>query len=302
MDARLADLLSHGIYIGTSSWKYPGWKGRVYRKDYPSERAFAENSLEEYAEHYPAVGVDHTYYAWPNPTTFRKYVEQTPAHFRFGLKVTDAITVFRYPKIKRFGARAGQVNSEFLSAAVFKDQFIRPLEPFVERLAPLILEFSEFRPGTFASGKEFVERLDRFLAEVAPIGLPMAVELRNRQWLKPLYFETLAKHGVSHVFNSWTRMPTLHEQLELVQSYDLKTVVSRILLQPGTKYENAVEAFAPYDQVREPAPALRRGGADLIRFARTRGKPAYIFVNNRAEGCAPLTIEGILNLSAANQE
>ena len=52
--------------------------------------------------------------------------------------------------------------------------------------------------------------------------------------------------------------------------------------------------------MQEEQPELRRAGAELIRRAIRAGVPAYVFVNNRAEGSAPLTIEGILALLAGD--
>ena len=95
MKKELAELLKKRIYIGTSSWKYEGWRGLVYHHNYSSEKNFNENCLKEYAATFPTVGVDHTYYAWPSTTTFQKYMDQTPSHFKFGIKVTEKITVLR---------------------------------------------------------------------------------------------------------------------------------------------------------------------------------------------------------------
>jgi len=39
--------------------------------------------------------------------------------------------------------------------------------------------------------------------------------MRNRNWLKPEYFECLARHRVTHVFNSWEAMPSVGEQMAL---------------------------------------------------------------------------------------
>lgn len=89
-------------------------------------------------------------------------------------------------------------------------------------------------------------------------------------------------------------MPTLGEQLKLSEGFRLPNYVARLLLQPGTKYEDAVEAFAPYDKLQEEFPAMRQEAAQLIRRAIEFGVPAYVFVNNRSEGCAPKTIEAIL--------
>ena len=68
----------------------------------------------------------------------------------FGLKATERVTVVRYPALKRYGKEAGKANPDFLNADVFRAQFLEPLAPFRERLAPVILEFSQFRPGQIA--------------------------------------------------------------------------------------------------------------------------------------------------------
>lgn len=269
--------------------------GLVYRDEYPSDKAFQATCLAEYARHYPAVGVDHTYYAFPTTGVFQRYVDQTPDYFRFGLKVTEAITVWRYPKLKRYGKLAGADNPDFLSATRLRDEFLKPLEPLKQRIGPVMLEFSQFYPGTISSGSEFVERLDRFFEQVGKgTGFTFGIEMRNRGWLKQPYFDVLARHGVAHVFNSWTRMPGIGEQLEAARGFRPPCYVSRLLLKPGTQYEDAVEAFAPYDRVHEELPAVRQGAADLVSTAVATGVPAYVFVNNRLEGCAPLTILGIL--------
>ena len=246
MDPQIKDLLAQNIYFGTSSWKYLGWKGLIYRQDYPSEKRFNDECLKEYAEHYPAVGVDHTFYAWPTPTAFAKYFDQTPDTFRFGLKVTERVTIFRYPKMKRYGKEAGLANIDFLNPQVFQEQFLRPLDPFKDRLGPLMLEFSQFFPGTISSGSEFTAKLDHFFSALKnETGFQFAIELRNSNWLKPPYFEMLLKHRVSHVFNSWTRMPALSEQLALTSDFRFPMLVARLLLRPGVQYEKAVEAYSP---------------------------------------------------------
>ena len=295
MDEKIRRLREQNIYFGTSSWKYPGWRNLVYRRKYPSEKNFNDNCLEEYASAYPAVGVDHTFYNWPSEKGFDKYAAQTPEYFRFGLKTTERITIFDYPKIKRYGKEAGTTNADFLNADLFRDKFLAPLESNKSRIGPVMLEFSQFYPGTIASGGEFVERLDRFFTAVGHnTGFQFALEIRNRNWLQKPYFDLLLKHNVGHVYNSWTRMPTIGEQLTLSANYKLPFLVSRLLLQPGTKYADAVEAFSPYDQLKEESPTLRKETADLIRRAIASGTPAYVFVNNRCEGSAPKTIEAIL--------
>lgn len=296
MKEALQALANRRIYVGTSSWKYPGWKGLVYHREYRSEKQFNDTCLEEYAETFTTVGVDHTYYAWPTEKGFEKYCAQVPTAFKFGLKVTEEITVVRYPHLKRYGKRAGTDNAGFLDPGLFREKFLGPLRPFKEHVGPLMLEFSQFHPGMVSSGSAFVEKLDGFFGALKDeTEFSFAVEIRNAGWLKAPYFACLAKHGISHVFNSWTKMPTIEEQLAAAETFDAPSYVSRLLLQPGTKYEEAVEAFSPYDKLVEPQPALRAGVMALIQRAQKMGKPAYVFVNNRAEGSAPLTIAEVLN-------
>lgn len=296
MDPRLERLRSQKVFIGTSSWKYEGWKDIVYCKPYRSQKQFNEECLAEYAEHFTAVGVDHTYYAWPSPHLIKRYANQTPKEFKFCLKATERATVFKYPNLKRYGKEAGKLNDSFLEPGAFEDNFLIPLEPYSTRLGPILIEFSQFYPGMIDSGREFVEKLDAFLEKVARHkAFSFAVEIRNRNWLKQPYLEMLKRHGVGHVFNSWTRMPEIGAQLEALADLKLARFAARLLLKPGTQYAQAVEAFSPYNELKQVHADIRSQAASLIKRAVSLGIPAYVFVNNRFEGCAPLTIAAILD-------
>ena len=114
-----------------------------------------------------------------------------------------------------------------------------------------------------------------------------AVELRNQEYLVPPYFAVLREHGVAHLFNSWTRMPPIGEQIELPGAFTAPFAVARVLLRPGRTHNDAVDAFAPYDRVQDENPELRADVVRLIRQAMALRIPAYILVNNRAEGARP---------------
>jgi uncharacterized protein YecE (DUF72 family) len=128
------------------------------------------------------------------------------------------------------------------------------------------------------------------------------VELRNPEFLTPPYFAVLREHNVAHVYNSWTRMPPIGEQIELPGSFSAPFTVARILLRPGRTYSEAVDAFAPYDRIQDRNPELRRDIARLIRQAQSLRIPAYILVNNRAEGSAPITIAAVAELLEEQEE
>lgn len=300
MHGLIKTLLKHKIYLGTSSWKYPGWKNLVYRRHYMSEKEFEEKCLEEYAATYTAVGIDHTYYAWPLEKTLKRYAEQTPPEFRFGLKATERVTVFQFPKLKRYGKDAGKINADFLNPELFLENFIDRLSPIQGKIGVIFFEFSHFYPGMIASGSEFVERLSEFFRILRKEScLSFAVELRNQTWLKPEYFRMLQQHEIAHVFNSWTKMPSISAQIAIAKNFPLPFYPARLLLEPGMKYEQAVEAFSPYDKIQNLLPEVRQGAVELILHSLELGVPALVFVNNRCEGCAPKTIEGILEILSA---
>ena len=60
-------------------------------------------------------------------------------------------------------------------------------------------------------------------------------------------------------------------------------------------YEQAVEKFAPYDHIQDPNPQARDAIRAVIDRSRRRREPAYLFINNRLEGNAPMTIKAILD-------
>ena len=120
-----------------------------------------------------------------------------------------------------------------------------------------------------------------------------AVELRNAELLTGLHGEVLKRHRVAHVFNSWTEMPTIGEQLEQSWTFPADFTVVRALLKPGRRYADAVKAFEPYDRIQEPQPQLRRDLIKAIQEVLRRRIEAFILANNRAEGNAPGTIREV---------
>ncbi len=94
-------------------------------------------------------------------------------------------------------------------------------------------------------------------------------------------------------------MPSLGEQIELRPPDRSRSPgAARLLLKCGRDYEEAVDTFQPYDQLKEPQPEVRRSSARLIRSLRQShpSRRSYIYVNNRLEGNALATIAAILEL------
>jgi uncharacterized protein YecE (DUF72 family) len=292
-----------GVFIGTSSWKYPGWFGQLYERDRYvwrgkfSNARFERNCLAEYAQVFKTVSVDAAYYQFPNRTWLEEMASQVPTDFQFALKVTDEITMNKFPNLPRFGRRAGQLNGNFLNVDLFASAFLGACEPFKANMGVLMFEFSQFHSADFARGREFVAALDGFLAKL-PRGWRYGVEIRNRNFLQPDCFAVLTRHAVAHVFNSWQDMPPVSEQAALPGSRtNPEFFAARLLLRPGRKYEEAVKRFSPYEYIQDPYPEGRTAVANLIKESASSGNEtqSFIYLNNRFEGNALESIAAILD-------
>jgi uncharacterized protein YecE (DUF72 family) len=296
---KLASLASKGVFIGTSSWKYPGWLGQVYTESRYmsrgkfSEKRFQAECLAEYAATFPVVCGDFSFYQFPSEQYWQRLFRSAPASLKYAFKVPEEITVKMFPIHPRYGARAGESNPAFLDAMLLRNAFLDLLEPYQERIAVLVFEFGTFGKQTYRDVGAFLGQLDPFLAAL-PAGFRYGVEIRNQEFLASEYFKCLRRHRVAHVFNAWTRMPELSEQMQLPEVYTADFTVARALLRKGRPYEAAVAKFSPYQQIQDPNPEARQALRNLISRARERSEPSYIFVNNRLEGNAPQTIQAIV--------
>jgi len=296
---RLQRLASEKIYVGGSSWKYVGWLGQIYSRGRYldrgrfSKKRFEAECLREYAETFPTVCGDFAFYQFPTEDFWRRLFQQTPAHFRFAFKVPEQITCRVFPTHPRYGPQGGKENEAFLDSRMLRENFLTPLLPYREKTAVLIFEFGAFGPRSFSGLPEFLDRLDPFLAALPP-DFRYAVEIRNPEFLAQDYFSSLRNHRVAHVYNAWSRMPELRYQIGIPDSITADFQVCRALLRRGRAYEQAVEAFQPYREIQEENPEARESMRVLIGRARENREFLFLFVNNRLEGNAPLTILSVV--------
>ena len=255
-----------------------------------SKTKFEANCLEEYAEVFKTVCFDGGLYQFPTEKMMEKFFSQVPSDFQMSFKVTEDITVRRFPSKDSNPKRAGQWNADFLNPEVFLTRFLAPLKPYQSQIGTLIFEFSTFK-GEWEQGDEFLEALDGFLGSLPKVW-NYSVEVRNRSFLRPEYFALLRRHGVSHTFNNWSEMPPVGEQTELPDSFTADFATARFLLKPGRFYQEAVDAFEPYEATKEPNPDARAALIDLLLTPAKPGRPnrRFLYVNNRLEGNALWTI------------
>ena len=70
------------LYVGTSGWSYPSWRPGFY----PAGVKPAE-FLGHYADRLPSVELNSTGYRIPAENQFSRWADQTPAAFRFAVKM-----------------------------------------------------------------------------------------------------------------------------------------------------------------------------------------------------------------------
>ncbi|WP_321469922.1 DUF72 domain-containing protein [uncultured Paludibaculum sp.] len=296
--ARLRALAAEGIYVGTSSWKYPGWLDQVYTPERYftrgrfSQKKFESECLSEFSEIFPTVCGDFTFYQFPSPEYWQRLFASAQPSLQFAFKVPEEITVREWPTHLRYGARGGLENESFLNADLFQSAFLGALEPYRNRVGVLVFEFGMLPKRHYGDVEPFAADLDAFLEKLPP-GWRYSVEIRNREFFDERYFRVLRSRNVAHVFNSWTRMPELRNQLAEPAAQTADFLVARAQLKPGRTFEQAVEKFQPYREIQEEYPPAREGLKEILERAHKQNTLSFLFVSNRLEGNAPGTIAAV---------
>jgi uncharacterized protein YecE (DUF72 family) len=284
---QLANLVPADVFFGTSSWSFPGWASIVY-SELRTTTDLAREGLREYARHplLRTVGIDRSYYAPIPIEDLRRYADQVPSEFRCCIKAPAGVTALT---LGPPGGRAER-NPDFLSVDRLEADLLQPLAlAFADHAGPIILEFPPFARSLQLEPAAFLARLDRFLGSL-PKRFEYAVELRDKRLLTAEYHRILVAHGVAHTYNYWSAMPMPAQQMSIAAPEDAPFTVIRLLLKPGTWYEDQRDLFRPFDRLVAPDPVMRAEVVAIAGRALKRQKRVYILVNNKAEGSSPLTI------------
>lgn len=169
------------IRLGTSGWNYPTWVGPFYPPGTP-RRAM----LTTYANAFPTVEIDSTFYAIPAEPTVRAWYERVPADFRFALKVPGQITH----------------EQRLVDAGAILDRFLDRVEMLQDKLGPLLVQL----PPDFGPSHAHRAALEAFLRGL-PGSLRWAIEFRHQDWIAGEIADLLAAHNVALVLTEgpWVR-------------------------------------------------------------------------------------------------
>jgi len=163
------------VRIGTSGWSYPSgdgtWNGVFYPPRGRGHRPRGFDELAFYAEHFDTVEVNSSFYRPPEARITRRWVERTPDHFLFSLKLHQQFT---HPKM--FHAATGRHTRTVAQTDV--DRFLVGADPLASagKLGALLAQF----PPSFKQDDRSLAYLEWLLRRLD--GWPVAVELRHRSW------------------------------------------------------------------------------------------------------------------------
>jgi uncharacterized protein YecE (DUF72 family) len=156
------------IWVGTSGYNYPEWKGHFYPEKLP-----AAKMLPYYAERFPTVEINYTFYRMPNEKLVSGWAEATPSPFKLTLKAPRRITH----------------DSRLRNCGELVETFCRVAGTLGPKLGALLFQLPPF-------AKKDLPLFDAFLAELPP-KVCAAFEFRHQSWLDDEVFERLARHNLA---------------------------------------------------------------------------------------------------------
>ena len=147
------------LFAGTSGWAYPSWKPGFY----PAKLA-QKKFLSHYVTQLNTVEVNFTFRQLVKETTIQNWIQEAPAHFRFGVKAHQVIT-----HIKRLKGTED-----------FVPRFLATIEPLASagKLGPVLFQLPPNLKADAALLKDFLALLPRTLRA--------AFEFRHESWLRSL--------------------------------------------------------------------------------------------------------------------
>jgi uncharacterized protein YecE (DUF72 family) len=158
------------VLVGTSGWQYRDWKERFYPKEIPQREW-----LPYFADRFPTVEINNTFYMLPKPETFTAWRQRTPAGFVFVVKASRYITHIRRLRdcrepLARFWTGARRLG---------------------KKLGPVLFQLP---PNLRAD----VELLEGFLG-ILPRTMRAAFEFRHASWEVPEVYRALDRRGCALV-------------------------------------------------------------------------------------------------------
>ena len=252
------------IRIGACAWSFNEWRGVFYPQDLPESEW-----LEFYARYFPAVEIDSTFYSVPAENTVLRWVEMTPASFRFSCKLPREIT-----HVCRLRDCSAELNA-----------FLRAIEPLTPKLQVILIQL----PPSFAP-KDGRQALRRFLIQL-PRDFRFAIEFRHAGWHRPQIIGLLEKCRICW---AWVDTSALNERNLAPFEFLPRTtdfLYLRLLGDYKTKYDGDGQFIHRYDKLLWKREAALESWSLKIERHLPEVRNVWAFVSNHFEGFAPETCQ-----------
>lgn len=235
------------VYLGAMGWSYKFW---------PLYADTASNDyLRLYSESFNSVEVNSTFYRIPRKSSVENWREQTPADFRFTVKIPQSIS-----------------HSSHLRYDPEKlDAFLDHIEPFNEKLGPLLLQL----PPRLTPDHR--DQLDVLLTQLQ--GYMTVVEFRHKDWFNASIYDLLRKHDVALVYVEHPWQPS--EEVET-------SSFTYVRLEGDRKKVNGEKGITELDRSTDNA-----RWAGKIKQQVAQGRATYLYVSKYYSGYPPIDIHQI---------
>lgn len=249
------------LYMGTSSWTFPDWKGGFYPPEIP-----ARERLNFYASQFNSVEVNTSFYALPAPKTLLQWVESVPPGFVFALKAPREITHDR---------RLVDVDQTTRA-------YLDVLRSLGSAAAPGFFQF----PPSFSRSREG-RRLAAFIDQLAEPAqaLPLAVEVRATDLMTHAFARFLAERGIGFVVVERSGQPDTFDCWQEATGHSPAPLplFLRLIGQDRDPLPDDKEIRRPQDEL------LDRWAARIAGVLQA-GTDVYCYIHNPFEGHSPASV------------
>ncbi|MCP2258304.1 Uncharacterized conserved protein YecE, DUF72 family [Streptoalloteichus tenebrarius] len=274
------------VWIGTSGWLYPPWRGTFYPAGLPHRR-----ELEHLSRQVGSVEINGSFYSLQRPESYRAWREQTPDDFLFAVKGGRFITHMK--KLRDVETPlANFFASGMLALGPKLGPFLWQLPPSLPYEPDRLAAFFDLLPRTTSEAATLAQRHDhrlegRALTE-AETEMPLrhALEVRHPSFRDPAFIELLRKHDIALVVadtaGKWPYLEDVTTDFVYVRLHgDVELYTSGYTDEALDRWANRIQAWlAGHDPQSEhtigsPAPV------------RPEGRDVYVYFDNDIKVRAP---------------
>ena len=167
------------IHVGTSGYQYPEWRGTFYPEKFSTDKMLAY-----YAERFPTVEINYTFYRMPTEKLLAGWAAGTPDHFTFTLKAPRRITH----------------DSKLQHCEDPLQAFCRTARTLGPKLATLLFQL----PPNFKKDEDVFRRF----VDCLPEGMRAAFEFRHASWFDPAIYDVLRSRNLALCIADSEKMST----------------------------------------------------------------------------------------------